>query len=245
MKKKTTSPILYDAEVGEGTMILSKVRRTDWLSHFPELQSVVDSIAREALCEAQTVYLPPKTMVFHMGQACSCYLLVMSGRIRVQQVSSQGREIVLYRLTSGDSCVLTTACLLSQGFYPAEGITETPVEAVALPSSSFQSAIHHSEVFRRFVFRAYGKHLLEIMTVMEDVAFTRLNVRLARRLLDLGGDSTRLTITHQALAVELGSAREVVSRLLREFERCGWVRRGKGFLEILNYDALKHVISEY
>ncbi|MHB1580641.1 MAG: Crp/Fnr family transcriptional regulator [Acidithiobacillus sp.] len=219
---------------------------SSWLSRFPELQLVVDSAGREALREAQVVCMPPQTMVYRMGQACTCYLLVVSGRVRVQQVSSQGREVVLYRLTSGDSCVLTTACLLSQDTYPAEGVTETTVEAVVLPSSSFQSAIHHSEAFRKFVFNAYGKHLLEIMTVMEGIAFTRLNVRLAKCLLDLGSDNARLTITHQALAAELGSAREVVSRLLREFERYGWVHRGKGFLEILNYDALKNMaVSEY
>lgn len=215
----------------------------DWLSHFPVLDQVNDPEGMDALRSAQAVHLPPGKTVFRTGDACNRYLLVVGGRIRVQQVSAQGREIVLYRVGRGESCILTTACLLSHGIYPASGVTETVVEALTLSAAAFQRAVDASAGFRHFVFQAYGQRLTEMLTVVEEVVFTRMDVRLARRLLSLSNGSDRLAVTHYELAVELGSAREVISRALKDFENRGWVRRNVGLLEILDRRALEHLAS--
>lgn len=216
----------------------------DWRAQFPALQQVTDPAGLEALHEARRLELPAGQAVFHAGDSCTRYFLVMAGRIRIQQMSPQGREIVLYRIGPGESCILTTACLFSHVAYPASGITETVVDAVALSAASFHRAIDASPGFRQFVFQAYGRRLTDMLMVIEEVVFTRLDVRLARKLLALSEGGPQLLITHYDLAVELGSAREVVSRALKDFESRGWVRRGTGRVEILDPQALQRLAAQ-
>ncbi len=158
--------------------------------------------------------------------------------MRVQQTGTNGREIVLYRVQRGESCVLTTSCLLAHAHYAAQGVSETPVHAVAIPAARFHEGLNRSEGFRNFVFQGYGQRLADLMLLVEEVAFDRLEARLARRLLALASGRRTLDLTHQALAVEIGSAREVVSRQLKDFERHGWVRLARGHIEILDHEAL-------
>jgi CRP/FNR family transcriptional regulator len=166
--------------------------------------------------------------------------LVLSGSVRVQQRSESGREILLYRVHAGESCVLTTACMLTEDPYSAEAIAETDVEAVAIPRQVFDDLAGRSSVFRSFVFRAYAQRIADLFAVIDDIVFRRLDVRLAARLLELEQDGT-IQATHQALAVELGTAREVASRTLGEFQRRSWVEQARGELRILNRDALSQL----
>ena len=159
----------------------------------------------------------------------------------MQQVSEGGREIVLYRVHAGESCVLTTACLLAYEEYSAEGFTETEVEAVAIPKSVFDDLIASSKEFRRFVFTAYSKRITDLFLVIEEVAFRRVDIRLAQKLLELAGDSATLHATHQQLATELGTAREVVSRLLQDFQRRGWVSLSRGSVELTEKAGLREL----
>jgi len=152
-------------------------------------------------------------------------------------VSAGGREIVLYRVEAGQSCVLTTACLLAYEDYSAEGVAETDLRAVLVPRRTFEELIARSPEFRRFVFTAYARRITDLFGLIDDIVFQRMDVRLATRLLDLARDGT-VEATHHALAAELGSAREVISRLLGEFQRRGWVSQGRGELRILDADAL-------
>ncbi|WP_308387919.1 Crp/Fnr family transcriptional regulator [Acidithiobacillus sp. AMEEHan] len=216
----------------------------NWYSHFPALQQISDPVALQALQQVERLSLSHGTVVFEEGSPCSRYLFVLSGSVRVQQCSPQGREIVLYRVGPGETCILTTACLLSHHRYPAMGLAETPVQAITLAADAFQQAIAASASFRDFVFQAYGQRLSEMLLVMEEVAFTRLDVRLARRLLSLSGDQGHLTITHQELALELGSAREVISRLLKDFETRGWLHRRTGLVQILDRQALERLAAD-
>lgn len=216
----------------------------DWLDRFPALRGIHDETGLRMLSSAVIVRLAPETTVFETGSACDNYLLVIDGSVRVQQISATGREIVLYRVGPGESCVLTTTCLLAQGRYAAEGITETEVLAATIPAPTFRAAIEASEPVRSFVFDAYGERLAGLLRLLEEIAFERLDVRLAKRLLALNADESRIAITHQALAVELGSAREVVSRVLKHFAQQGWVRVQRGELEILNRAELWRLVSE-
>ena len=215
-----------------------------WLHRFPALSSIDDPAGRRALDAAEIVRVPVDTPVFETGQSCHNYLLVIEGSIRVQQLAASGREIVLYRVAPGESCVLTTTCLLAHGHYAAEGITETEVLAAAIPASAFRDALETSEALRRFVFESYGERLAALLQLVEEIAFERFDARLARRLLLLAGAGPRIATTHQALAIELGSARGVVSRVLKHFAERGWVRVGRGELEILDPQALQQLAEK-
>lgn len=215
----------------------------DWVSNFPGLAKLEPEVAKPLLQTSQVVRLPEGTRIFGPGQAPEAYLLLVSGTVRVQQVSETGREIVLYRVSAGESCALTTACLMGYEDYQAEGIAETAVEAVAIPRATFDDLIARSATFRRFVFTAFSTRVTNLFRVIEDVAFLRIDVRLAQRLLDLANDAGHVALTHQQLAAELGTAREVVSRQLNEFQRRGWIAGSRGAIDILKRDALGTLAS--
>ncbi|MEQ9125972.1 MAG: Crp/Fnr family transcriptional regulator, partial [Alphaproteobacteria bacterium] len=184
------------------------------------------------------VAVPKGTVIFGPGKAPEHLLLLLDGVVRVQQTSEGGREIVLYRVAAGESCVLTTACLLAYEDYQAEGVAETDVQAAAVPRRLFDQLIAESEAFRRFVFSAYSRRITDLFAIIEEVAFQRMDIRLAQKLLAIAPEGGAIHITHQKLAAELGSAREVVSRLLQEFQRRGAVEIGRGEIRIADRAAL-------
>ena len=216
---------------------------SDWIPLFPELTKLAPAEQQFVTERAQLVSLPAGTTVFAPGMPAESFLLVLEGTVRVQQVSAGGREIVLYRVTGGESCIMTTACLLSQDTYNAEGITETPVEAVAVPKSAFDELMARSAEFRRFVFGDYSSRITDLLHVVEEVAFERIDKRLAQKLLDRADTEGRLNATHQDLAVELGTAREVVSRHLKEFQRRGWLALTRGQIGLNEPAALQRLAA--
>jgi CRP/FNR family transcriptional regulator len=210
----------------------------DWIDRFPGL-SKLDEPIRATLVEwSQIVDLPAGTVIFGPGKAPESLLLLLDGTVRVQQVAENGREIVLYRVQAGESCVLTTACLLAYEDYSAEGLAETAIRAVAIPRTVFEDLIARSGLFRRFVFTAYSKRITDLFLVIEEVAFKRIDIRLAQKLLELGRKTGHIYLTHQQLAVELGSAREVISRQLNEFQRRGWISATRGDVHLTDIPAL-------
>lgn len=216
----------------------------NWLDSFPGLQLLAPEI-REALQTAgRVVAIPAGERIFGPGQAPQNYLLLLSGSIRVQQVAESGRVIVLYRVTTGQSCPLTTACLMGYEEYPAEAMAETASTAVAIPRGTFDSLIARSAEFRRFVFTAFSTRVTGLLLLLDEIAFQRLDIRLAARMLSLADDTGHLSITHQQLASELGTAREVVTRLLQEFHRRGWLAVGRGSIEILDRNQLGKLATQ-
>ncbi len=209
-----------------------------WIDAFPAL-AALDAPARRTLAAAaQVVTLPRGAAPFRAGADCESYVLVIEGSVRVQMISEGGREIVLYRVEDGQTCILTTACLMADEAYPAEAIAETPVVAAILPASRFRALVADSAVFRHFVFAAYGRRLAELMALIQEVAFRRIDARLAELLLARAAAGGDVAATHQELATELGSVREVVSRQLKEFERRGLVRLARGRVSLLDRSAL-------
>lgn len=211
-----------------------------WLDSFPALRALDDAAWREILAQVQPLSLPAGVLAFKEGDVCRNYLLVLEGSVRVQKLSSSGKEIVLYRVESGQSCVLTTSCLLSGEHYHAEAITETPVRAVAIPQPAFQRALA-IPAFREFVFATYGQRVTSLVTLIDAIAFGRMDQRLARQLLEMADTDGVVVATHQELARELGTAREVISRLLKEFERHGWLTLERGRLHVATPDALREL----
>ncbi len=211
----------------------------EWLKAFPELQSITDANWQRTAEQAQVMNVPKGTVLFRDGDLCQGYVFVSNGAIRVQKMDSQGREIVLYRVEDGQTCMLTTSCLIGGEAYPAEGMAETAVTLAMLPAPVFEKAMSGSADFRRFVLASIGRRIGDLMMLVEDVAFGRMDVRLARLILRRSGKNHgQLDCTHQELATELGTAREVVSRLLKDFERKGWVTLSRGKVSITDKDAL-------
>jgi CRP/FNR family transcriptional regulator, anaerobic regulatory protein len=216
-------------------------RKNDWVDDFPTLNTLDPSIRSRLLASALAVTMPEGAMVFQEGAECSNYLLVLQGSVRVQKLSESGREIVLYRVEHGQSCVLTTSCLLSSDTYSAEAVTETPVEAVAIPNAIFQELLATSREFRAFVFATYAERLTGLLMLIDAIAFGRMDARLAAVLIELADKDGAITKTHQELARELGTAREVVSRLLKEFEHRGWLSLGRGRILLCDHSALEQL----
>ena len=210
-----------------------------WIGKFQGLTDLNESEQQRLSQHSLVLSVPKGTVVFTPGDKPDSLLLLLDGVVRVQQLSKDGREIVLYRVRAGESCVLTTACLLAFEEYSAEGIAETEVEAAAIPVALFDELISSSKNFRQFVFSTYSQRITELMHVIEDVAFHRIDVRLADKLLALSGGDQKIKITHQELSKELGSAREVVSRQLSEFQRRQWISQSRGAIELLDIDSLR------
>ena len=217
----------------------NNAQTTDWLDSFPELKAIEDPVWHSILPQIQLLRVPKDAQVFREGDACSNYLLVVSGSVRVQKLSESGREIVLYRVESGQSCVLTTSCMLAHDRYTAEAISETEVEAIAIPFDAFQQALAGSQAFREFIFASYGRRITSLVMLIDAIAFGRMDSRLAQRLLTLAGTHRELQITHNDLARELGTAREVISRLLKDFEQRGWVELYRGRIELTDVTELQ------
>ena len=130
---------------------------------FPGLCNLEPQIVRSLIDTSKVVSLPVGTRIFGPGQAPEAYLLLIKGTVRVQQVSDSGREIVLYRVSAGESCALTTACLMGDQEYQAEGIAETDIDAVAISRATFDNLIARSPEFRRFVFTAFSTRITDLI----------------------------------------------------------------------------------
>lgn len=174
-------------------------------------------------------------LLFGAHQPCSGFPLLLRGSVRVTKTAPNGREILLYRVEPGQGCILSGGCLLGHSEYSASGIAETDVTFLRIPPPLFQELILNHEPFRSFVFGMYGERLAEVMELVEEVAFRRLDARLARLLAERG---PIVEATHQNLADELGSVREIISRLLRGFEERGWVKLERERVTVLDAAAL-------
>ena len=213
----------------------------DWTSTVPALAGL-DPATRQALnAYAQRLTLPRGTVIFRPGDPCGQFPLVASGTVRVMRLTESGRELVLYRVSPNETCILTTACLLSGDDYSAEGVAETDVVVFAIGAERFQALMDRSASFRALVFEGYGKRIAALMSRVEEIACTRIETRLADRLLTLGRGGASIETTQQALAADLGTAREVVGRMLRVFEKAGWLRWSRGHARILDEQALTDI----
>lgn len=175
------------------------------------------------------------TTLFDAHTPCSGFPLVLSGTVKVLQRYPNGRELPLYRVRPGESCLLSGSCLLGHSDYTASGIAETDVELLILPAADFHALVASDEAFRRHVFTLFGERLATVLSLVEAIAYQKLDQRLAALLLAKGDP---VLATHQALADELGSVREIVSRLLRSFEDRGWVDVARERITIVDRAAL-------
>lgn len=204
---------------------------------YPALAGLEESALSAVLARAQVMRVPAGTAMFGEGSPCRQFPLVLEGSIRVAK-ASDGRELQLYRVTPGESCVLTGGCLVGGRDYPATGVVERDARLVVLPKPVFDELLATHPPFRQYVFSLFAERLTDLMALVEAVAFHKLDRRVAAALL---GRGRVVALTHQQLADELGSVREIVTRVLRGFADQGWVQSSRGAIEVLDAAALRRV----
>ncbi len=179
------------------------------------------------------------TVLFEQAAPCRGFPLVLGGEVRVARGSATGRSLELYRVGPGEMCVVSASCLFGSMPLSAHGVATAPTQLMLLSPAGFVQALAH-EPFRRYVFGVFADRLADLMGLAEAVAFQRLDQRLAASLL---GHGPMVQATHQALADELGTVREIVTRLLKRFERAGWVAIGRERIELRDAAALRAVAA--
>jgi len=216
----------------------------EWLKYYPELKDLNDAAWTAVLDKVERTTVPAGSVVFEPGQPCRGLLFLVHGSVRVSMVSGSGREISLYHLQQGELCMLSLATLLRSGDYAsAEAVTETEASVICLPTEHFRNAFAGSQGFQDYVLGKLATHLHDTLMLFREVAFDRLDMRLAS-LLFRRFKSSRVvdfTITHQQVALELGTTREVVSRMLKQLERNNCVRLMRGRIQLVNVDQLEQL----
>jgi CRP/FNR family transcriptional regulator len=210
-------------------------------ARFPHLAKLPPAVLDQIVRQGRRVVLPAGANVFEERGPCGGFPLLLSGAIRVFKQAPSGRQLLLYRVEPGELCVLTTSCLLGHKSYSANGVTEGETEFVALGAPLFNHLVESCEPFRALVFSIFSGRIVDLMQRVEEVAFRRLDRRLASLLV---ARAPEVRATHQELADELGSVREIVTRLLRGFELQGWVQLGRERVSVMDADSLRRFAEE-
>ncbi len=208
------------------------------LALYPALAALRPEELAAACRPEARLHLPAGTQLFSERESCRGFPLLLAGTIKVVKSTPSGREMLLYRVEAGGSCIITSSCLLGHTPYSARGIAETPLDMLVLPAEQFARLVAEHETFRDFVFHLFAERISELMQLVEEVAFHRLDQRLAKLLLSR---SEPIHCTHQALAEELGSVREIVSRLLKGFAAQGLVALGREQITLLDRAGLRQL----
>ncbi|MBZ0134051.1 MAG: Crp/Fnr family transcriptional regulator [Rhodocyclaceae bacterium] len=206
-------------------------------AQYPVLAELPQKLRQEIAAAAQAVTVPSGTTLFDEQQPCQGFPFVLAGAIRVSKVSASGRELPLYRVTPGETCIITSSCLLGDTPYNARGTTEGETVLVLLPQGVFIELLEQA-AFRNFIFNLFAERMADLMRLVEEVAFHKLDQRLAALLL---GKGRIVHATHQQLADELGSVREMISRLLKGFAEQGLVALGREQIEIRDAAGLRRL----
>ena len=205
----------------------------------PILQKADNQLTHEFQQTASFARIPKGHDVFIEGDRVDSIALIISGSVRVYKIGETGREITLYRFGLGESCILTANAILSQNNFPAIATVEKDAEAVMIPADTFRNWVNRFDLWREFVFDLLSQRLSSVMLIVDEVAFRRMDARVASLLLQRGNTADIIHITHQQIASELGSSREVISRLLEDFSEKGIIQVRRGEVEIVDRDALE------
>ena len=208
------------------------MNHTEFLKSFPQFRGTPDSQLRDFLAAAGRQVVPAGTQIYREGDACSGIAFVVSGDIRVYKIGQTGREITLYEIGPGETCILNASCILSGKTYPAYALTMADTEVMLFPAPVFKRMVAESEQMRHFVFSIMNERFTTVMELVEEVAFGRMDQRLLDYLIEKSGNG-QLETTHQKIANDLGTSREVVSRLLKHFERKHQLKLSRNSITLL------------
>ncbi|MBL8016013.1 MAG: Crp/Fnr family transcriptional regulator [Ignavibacteria bacterium] len=202
-------------------------------STYPFLKNLSASETDNILNYSIHKKIPAGEHIFTKGDSCTFFALMLSGKVRVYKAGETGREITLYRFGKGESCILTASCILSRNSFPAAAVTEEETEAILVPRELFREYIKQYDTWRNYFFDVLSERLSEVMEIVNEIAFRKMDARIAEYLAGASIDS-KVNATHQQIAAELGTSREVVSRILSDFERGQLVKLDRGKIMIIN-----------
>jgi CRP/FNR family transcriptional regulator len=205
----------------------------------PILQRADASLINELKREAQFMKIPAGHDIFVDGDRVDEIAILLSGVVRVYKIGETGREITLYRFGLGQSCILSANAILSQKSFPAVATVEEDAEAVMIPADVFRGWVNKYDLWREFVFDLLSERLSMVMAVVDEVVFKRMDRRVASWLLNQAKVQNPMRVTHQEIAAELGSSREVISRILEDFSREELIESGRGTTEVLDFEGLE------
>jgi CRP/FNR family transcriptional regulator len=209
------------------------------LQALPVLRQSTPELVAEFQRAAYFARIPAGHDVFVEGDDVNAIALLLSGVVRVYKVGETGREITLYRFGLGESCILTANAILSRQTFSAIATVEKDAEAVMIPADTFREWIRRYDLWRDFVFSLLSQRLSSVLEIVDEVTFRRMDIRVASLLLEQSKQHNPITITHQEIAAELGSSREVISRILEDMSERGLIRVLRGSVEVLDFALLK------
>ncbi len=209
---------------------------------FEFLQHCDKKNRQEFIKQATHVQLRKNDHVCQKGNDCTHLALLLKGSVRVYILAETGREITLYRIHAGQSCILTASCIQSDVAFPAFAICDHAIEAVLIPSAYLQKYLDESAVWRRYIFGLVSQRMTSVISLVEEVAFRKLDQRIACLLLQYQqkNHSSTIQVTHQKIALELGTSREVVSRILLDFQQDTMIKLIRGSITLLNYKKINN-----
>lgn len=205
----------------------------------PFLKNANSQIARDFRQAAYYAKIPAGKDIFVEGDAVQSIALMLSGNVRVYKIGENGREITLYRFGLGESCILTANAIMNQQTFPAVALVESDAEAVMVPAATFRDWMRRYEEWRNFLFDLLSQRLAAVMAIVDEVVFHRMDARIAALLLRRADQGSIIQTTHQEIAAELGTSREVISRILEGFESAGMISSSRGQIEILDARELE------
>jgi CRP/FNR family transcriptional regulator len=223
---------------GKGNRMIEPEQYKRIMHAMPLLQKAEAALVRDFQQAAFFARILAGKDVFLEGDRVDAIALLISGVVRVYKIGETGREITLYRFGNGQSCILTANAILSQKTFPAVATVEKDAEAIMIPADTFREWIRRYDLWREFVFDLLSHRLASVMEIVEEVAFRRMDARVVSFLLTRSRVANPMRITHQEIAAELGSSREVISRLLEDLAQRGLVRSSRGEIEVLDSDGL-------
>ena len=200
-------------------------------------------LAGDGFDDLKQLKLAAGQQVAQQGEPCSGFALILSGSLRVFQLSENGREVTLFHVRAGESCILSASSILSEVPFPAFAVAETEVLALMVDAETLRRRVAERESWRKYIFGLLSKRMSSVMLLLEDVAFGRLDQRLARYLLANRDSNQAVRGTHQAIAIELGTSREVISRVLKHFEKDQLISLTRGRINIRNAEALQLLVT--
>ena len=222
--------------------MLAPEHRDEFESLFPFVARAGDDFKRDFYAACRYVELPADASICEEGQQCAQLAMLLDGVGRVYKLSPGGREVTLYRIEAGEACVLTASCIMNGDSFPAMAVTETPVRAIVVSPQKVRGWICAEAQWQRFIFGLLSHRLASIIAVVEEVAFKRIDVRLAQKFARcLARGETSLQVTHAELAADLGSSREVVSRILKDFVQRGLIETGRGSILFADRQAIEQL----
>ena len=207
------------------------------LELYPALTAVPAAQLQAALAHIGCVQLSKGSVVFAELQGCDAFPFVIGGSLRVVKRSESGREISLYEVGPGDTCVVSAACLLGNKPYNAVAVARSDCELAMMPAAAFEQLLS-IQTFRQFIFSLFSKRVLDLLQLVDAVAFHRLDQRLARLLLKR---APLLEVSHQQLADELGTVREMITRTLSSFADRDLIRLQRGTVQIIDHAGLESI----